>query len=133
MAVQSTLDAKLFTILDHRPTASPAFITISLVIINMFIITMIILSFCNCPGLISISVFIFTIIIITGENTLQLVLIFVTAHHHLYCQQISIVNTAPMITIIKETTNQYDVMMSVTILLLMGKNEPFCVRFCFSC
>ena len=39
MAVQSALDAKLFTILDHRPTASPALISISLVIINNFIIT----------------------------------------------------------------------------------------------
>ena len=41
MAVQSTLDAKLFTILDHRPTASPALITISLVIINIVIIIVI--------------------------------------------------------------------------------------------
>ena len=39
MAMQSTLDAKLFTILDHRPTASLPLITISLVIINIFIIT----------------------------------------------------------------------------------------------
>ena len=34
MAVQSALDAKLFTILDHRPTAPLALITISLVIIT---------------------------------------------------------------------------------------------------
>ena len=61
MAVQSTLDAKLFTILDHRPTASPALITISLVIIIiLFILIMIILSFCHGPAFIIINVVIIT-------------------------------------------------------------------------
>ena len=64
MAVQSTLDAKLFTILDHRPTASPALISISLVIVTIFTITM---SFCHGPALISISLVIITILLV---NTL---------------------------------------------------------------